>query len=62
MSVTNDYERVCVIRDLIEKPFSRLTFEEKRKVVDTGRPLPALTSLVSEHKDRSKGSTGTDYT
>lgn len=40
----------CVIAGLIETPFSRLSFQEKREIIQKGRPSPSLPGLVQASK------------
>ena len=47
-------ENVCIISDLISKPFSRRSFSEKSETIKTGRPCPVIPNLTSVHKDKKK--------
>lgn len=40
------------VKNLLEKPFSMRTLQEKLEVVRKGRPKPPLPNLVSEHKGK----------
>jgi hypothetical protein len=36
----------CIIESLLERPFSSRSFEEKKELISTGRPIPNLPNLV----------------
>jgi len=45
---------LCIISDLISKPFSRKSFSEKSEIIKTGRPCPVIPNLTSVHKDKKE--------
>jgi hypothetical protein len=46
---------VCVIEQLIQKPFQFKSINEKLDIVQSGRPCSDLPDLTAMHKDKSQG-------
>lgn len=42
---------LCVVEDILKRGFSSKSFEEKRKIVNDGRPMPSLKTLVTQNKN-----------
>jgi len=40
----------CIVCKLVAKGFSTYNFEEKRQIISTGRPTPALRNLTKQTK------------
>ncbi|XP_071535018.1 zinc finger MYM-type protein 1-like [Panulirus ornatus] len=40
------------VEEILNSPFSSRTYESKLKVVEEGKPCPALPNLLSKHKDK----------
>jgi hypothetical protein len=45
---------ICVIKQLVQKPFQFKSFYEKLDIVHFGRPCPDLPDLTATHKDKSQ--------
>ena len=50
-----------IIADLLQIPFSRRTFEEKKNLISTGRPTPALPNLTQQQKNITRHFQNTSY-
>lgn len=46
-----DTECNCVIESLLLKPFQSLSFDKKKCIIETGRPMPNLSTLVTKSKN-----------
>lgn len=44
----------CVIKQLLDKPFSQLKYEDKLLIVKNGKPTPPLPQLQCEQKEKNK--------
>lgn len=54
VNFSEESECNCAIEQLFKKPFSSLSFAEKRDLVSKGRPTPCLPNLVQERKTGGK--------
>lgn len=46
--------KVCVISELLAKPFSSKSINEKTDIISKGRPRPSMPALSTQHKEKNR--------